>query len=75
MFNRIDGNNPFAINKIEPAQKNNLKKQRNDDQAFSDEREKIGMQRTFLEILKENGVSCEAFSSKAEEGYSKKKKK
>lgn len=41
MFNRIDGSNPFAINKIEPAQKNNLRKQRNDEQTFSLEREKV----------------------------------
>lgn len=75
MFNRIDGINPFVINKIEPTQKNGLKNQRNNQQSLSDEREKLNMQRAFLEALKENGVDYETSAIKAEEGYTKRKRR
>lgn len=75
MFNRIDGFNPFVINKVEPAQKIALKNQRNNQQSLADEREKLNMQRTFLEALKENGIDYETSKAKAEEGYTKRKKK
>lgn len=75
MFDRIDGFSPFVVSKVEPAQKNNLKNQQNNGQSLYDERRKLNIQKTFLEVLQDATENHETLEKELDGQQLKKKRK